>query len=390
MPTVEPEEGAEPLSLDTAKVVHIDREEVNRTQLEHFLHEIGFQHVSACDNLEQLADMLGTQTPDLVFIDVDGDPDAAYETIRGIRKSEVGDCPFAIVVALTKNPGFEVIQAALAAGADDMVVKPVTARALRERVVNQIENRKDFVATADYMGPDRRGDELGLTEDDPAAIEVPNPLRHAATGDETAAPSPERIKETLRSLSAQKFYHLSQKIVRIAGGQRDLLASDAGNGDYASAVEEITATLAEIDEIVGEQDFKSVSQVVASTREALAEIESSGGEAAARHFDLLCAHGGSIGVVLKESDETAGALVSALEKAVTVVKGGEGAADARAELEAASAEPEESSEPASDKSADSKRATAAPNLPGKIPFQIRLQAWWEGVDPAEIMTGAAR
>ncbi len=390
MSAVESEEGVKPLSLETAKIVLVDSEELNRTQLDYILREIGFQHVSACDNLGQLAILLGIETPDLLFIDVDAKPEASFEAIRGIRSSDVGDCPFAIIVALTKNPAIEVIQASLSAGSDDMVVKPVTARALRERVVNQIENRKDFVATEDYIGPDRRNEQRNLTEDDPAAIKVPNPLRHAATGDESAAPSPERIKETLRNLSAQKFYHLSQKIARIAGGQRDLLASDAADSSFASAVKEITATLAEIDQIVGEQDFKSVTQVVASTRQALAEIEACGGEAAARHFDLLCVHGGSIGVVLKESDESAGALVSALEKAVTVVKGGEDAAEARAEFKAATEQPDEESPPPEERVAPDTRNETDPALTGKIPFKLRLKAWWEGVDPAEIVTGTAR
>jgi hypothetical protein len=142
----------------------------------------------------------------------------------------------------------------------------VTARALRERVVNQIENRKEFIATDDYVGPDRRADERELTEDDPAAIEVPNSLRHAATGDESAALSEERVQETLRNLSVQKFFYLSQKVARVAGGQRDLLAGDADDGDCSAAVREIAETLAEIDQIIGEQDFRSVTQVVASTR----------------------------------------------------------------------------------------------------------------------------
>jgi DNA-binding response OmpR family regulator len=75
-----------------------------------------------------------------------------------------------VIVALTKRPALEVVRAALAAGSDDMVVKPVTARALRERVVNQIENRKEFIATDDYVGPDRRADDRELTDQDPAAI----------------------------------------------------------------------------------------------------------------------------------------------------------------------------------------------------------------------------
>ncbi len=389
-------DNAQPMTLDSAKVLHVDSRAASRSQLEQVLRGIGFEQIMACDDLDAFPDKFVEAAPDLLFVDIDGRPDWAFDTIRGIRNRKVGDCPFVVIVAQTEKPALEVVQAALAAGSDDMVVRPVTARALRERVVNQIQNRKEFIATADYVGPDRRADVRALTEDDPAAIEVPNSLRHAATGDESAAPSEERIQETLRNLSIQKFFHLSQKVARTSGGQRDLLAGGTDDGDSSVAAKEIAATLAEIDELIGEQDFKSVTQVVASTRQALAEIEACGDRVTARHFDLLNAHGGSIGVVLKESDESAGVLVGALEKAVIVVKGGERAADAKAGLDAvgeepAAAAPEVATQPAP-------AVSVAPDTPpagnhsgssAKIPFKVRFKAWWEGVDPNEIATDAS-
>ena len=396
MPAPAQTNNAQPMTLDSAKVLLVDTLAATRTQLEQVLRGIGFEQITACETLEEFPDKLVEAAPDLVFVGIDCGPDWTFDTIRGIRNREVGDCPFVVVVALTNNPSIEVVKAALTAGSDDMVIKPVTAKALRERVVNQIENRKEFIATDDYVGPDRRADNRALTEDDPAAIGVPNSLRHAATGDESAALSEERVQETLRSLSAQKFFHLSQKVAHIAAGQRDLLASDTDDGDCSAAVQEIAATLTDIDEIIGEQDFKSVTQVVASTRQALADIEACGGEVTARHFDLLCAHGGSIGVVLKESDESSGALVSALEKAVTVVKGGEGAAEAKAELEAGPSEPAAALPEAAPKHAQAgslapdSAAAEALEPPAKIPFKVRFKAWWDGVDPADMLAGTPK
>jgi DNA-binding response OmpR family regulator len=381
MPETVPTENAPPIALDTAKVLLVDSEAASRAQLDEVLRGIGFQDIVSCVSPDAFPDKLAEAKPDLLFVDVDGAPDWAFDTIRGIRNSDVDVSPFVVIVALTTKPALDVVQAALAAGFDDIVVKPVTARALRERVVNQIENRKEFIATDDYVGPDRRADERELTEDDIAAIEVPNSLRHAATGDESAALSEERIQETLRGLSVQKFFHLSQKVMRIAGDQRDNLVGDADDGDCSAAVREIAATLKEIDEIVGEQDFKSVTEVVASTRRALADIEACGDNVTARHFDLLHAHGGSVCVVLKESDESAGALVSALSKAVAVVKGDEGEeAEVKPEPDADGAAPGTSPTPAD-------TAEEAPAPPSRVSFKMRLKAWWKGIDPTQ--TGGA-
>ena len=380
-------DSAELISLERAKVVHVDSEAPNRALLEDTLRDIGFSKIASCDNLGQFIVILGIEKPDLVFVDIDAEPDKAFQAIRDIRKGEAGENAFIVTVALTQKPELEAVRAALNAGFDDMVVKPVTARALRQRVVNQIENRKEFIATDDYVGPDRRAENRELTEDDLASIKVPNSLRHAATGDESAAPSEERIRETLRNLSIQKFYHLSSKIGRVAGQQRDLLVSRAKSVDCGLAMQEISMALAEIDEIIGEQSFKSVAQVVASTRQALVEVKACSGQVTPRHLELLCAHGRSIGVVLQESDESAGVLVSALEKAVSVVKAnpcGPAAAkvDSRPEANAAA----RAGKPPS----PAPQPAPPPAEPLKAPLKTRLKAWWNGVDPESTEAGADR
>jgi CheY-like chemotaxis protein len=384
MSEAEPREGIKPVSLEAAKVVHVDHEAPNRTLLEDTLREIGFQHIATCDNLGQFVVVLGLENPDLVFVDIDAQPDIAYQTIRGIRDGEIGGDPFVVVVALTGRPGLESVEAALAAGADDMVVKPVSAPALRQRVVTQIDSRKEFIATDDYLGPDRRAEARDLDDGDLVSIVVPNALRFAATGDAAAAPNAERIQETLHNLSIQKFYHLSQKIARIAGQQRDLMARSKKVVDSAWAVHEVSAMLAEADLLIGKQDFQSVTQIVASAREALEGIRACGEQATSQHFDLLQAHGNAIGVVLKESSDSAGVLVSALENAVCTIKAEPGAPAAAPAASAAA--PEAPPEPLPAPGPEPEPEAADQDV--EVTVWVRLRAWWNGVDPQEIGTSA--
>ena len=380
MTVAQPQEGVKPVSLEAAKVVLVDREEPNRKLLDDTLREIGFRHIAACDTLGQFAVLLGIDNPDLVFVDIDAQPDTAYQTIRGIRDGEVGDDPFVVIVALTGRPDVESVQAALAAGADDMVVKPVSTLALRQRIVTQIDRRKEFIATDDYLGPDRRAEARDLDDADLVSIVVPNALRFAATGDAAAAPSPERIHETLHNLSIQKFYHLSQKIARIAGQQRDLMDRSKKVVDSAWAVQEVSDALGNIDVLIGEQDFQSVTQIVTSARQALADIRACGAKATPKHFDLLHAHGHSIGAVLKENADTAGVLVTALEKAVSVIAA-EPSAPAAAPA-ASAATPEAPSDALSASDPEPESDASGPG--GQASLKVRLRAWWNGVDPHEI------
>ncbi len=380
MSAAEPEEGVKPVSLEAAKVVHVDREAPNRTLLDKTLREIGFQHIAPCDTLGQFAVMLGIENPDLVFIDIDVQSDTAYQTIRGIRDGEIGEDPFVVVVALTGRPDVESVQAALDAGADDMVVKPVSTLALQQRIVTQIDGRKEFIATDDYLGPDRRAEARDLDDGDLVSIVVPNALRYAATGDASAAPSAERVQETLHNLSIQKFYHLSQKIARIAGKQRDLMERSKKVVDTAWAVQEVSGSLVAIDALVGKRDFQSVAQVVASARQALAVIRACGGKATPKQFDLLHAHGHSIGAVLKENAATAGVLVSALEEAVSAIKA---EPSASAAAPAASAVPVEASpEPLPALESESEPEADGSDAPASL--RVRLRAWWNGTDPGEV------
>ena len=376
MSVAEQEEDVKPVSLEAAKVVFVDRDEANRKLLDETLREIGFRHIAACDTLGQFSVLLGIENPDLVFLDIDARPDDSYQTIRGIRDGEVGEDPFVVIVAVTGRPDEESVEAALGAGADDMVVKPISALALQQRIVTQIDGRKEFIATDDYLGPDWRAEIRNLDAADVVSIVVPNALRFAATGDATAAPSAERIQETLQNLSIQKFYYLSQKVARIAGQQQDLMERSKKVVDTAWAVQEVSGALVEIDTLVGKQDFQSVIQIVASARQALADIQARGDKATPKQFELLYAHGNSIGVVLKENADTAGVLVSALEKAVSAIKAQPGAPVAAAVAPKAPTEPAPAPDPEPESEA------AGPDAPAS--FRTRLRAWWNGVDPQDV------
>ena len=149
--------------------------------------------------------------------------------------------------------------------------------------------------------------------------------------------------------------------------------------DSAWAVQEISEALVDIDTLIGQQDFQSVTQIVASARQALADIQACGDKATPKNFDLLHAHGVSIGAVLKENAETAGSLVSALERAVSVIGAEPGAPKA---ARAAAAAPKAPSQSTSMSSPEPDPGAAGAGTPAS--FKVRLRAWWDGVDPQEI------
>jgi hypothetical protein len=237
----------------------------------------------------------------------------------------------------------------------------VAGSALRSCLREQIEDRADFIATADYVGPDRRPEDRELTNEELVSLQVPNTLQQKATGEAGGTPIEARIAATLRSLGAQRAWHLARKIGRLADGARKALAAGADFPLLGECVEAMEQTLARIETLDDEFDLSGMREVVASTRAALATLSMAGSHAGARHFELLRVHSDSITLAMEQDESVKSVLVTELARAVAAVRGQQSGAD-------------------------------GPDADGDRPgysWKVRLRAWWDGVDLGEV-TAASR
>jgi DNA-binding response OmpR family regulator len=309
------------LKLEDAKVLVVDSQLHTRRLLKDALHMIGFRKMNDIRKVEELAGAVVSYEPDLIMIDIDEQRDFVCQSIKAIRNRKLGCNPFVAIVALTWQPEKQAIGEVLAAGTDDMVMKPVSPKILRDRVVNLIEHRKDFVVTSDYVGPDRRSGDRAPSENDLPTVAVPNSLRHATTKDESAAVNVDAVADTIRSLCAQKIFRLANHMGTIAA---DLHGQCLEKPDLPlpdSAMSNIGRMLLEIEEIISEHEFDSIMQISQSTRTILDGIVAAGGCPPARQVELLHLHGQAIAVTLKDSDQAGDALADALSEAALVVNG---------------------------------------------------------------------
>ena len=119
------------MSLDGALLIAVDDEPRNAALLEAILGRAGYRLRIATD-LAQARDLLATEAPDLVLLDrhlPDGD---GLELIREIRNSErLGRVPILLVSASVLPRD---VQAAVDAGADGFLAKPVRVKPLVDEV----------------------------------------------------------------------------------------------------------------------------------------------------------------------------------------------------------------------------------------------------------------
>ena len=131
--------------------------------------------------MKGVVEMLCAESIDLALVDMtmpDGD---AIELARKVRFSELGHNPFLPLMITTWRAEQGLIAAALAAGADDLLAKPISASQVAKRVSRIALERKPFIATGDYIGPVRAGmaQEAGASK----TFEAPNRLKSLALGE---------------------------------------------------------------------------------------------------------------------------------------------------------------------------------------------------------------
>ena len=136
----------------------------------------GFREIIDSDKLSVIREAVQDNKVDLLICDAmlpDGD---TCRLTHDIRHNKIGNNPFIVIITLIDEPDRELVMRIINSGSDDVVLKPVSASALIDRVKNLATNRKRFVVTSDYIGPNRRDDNSRGGEEIPE-IDVPNPVR---------------------------------------------------------------------------------------------------------------------------------------------------------------------------------------------------------------------
>jgi CheY-like chemotaxis protein len=111
--------------------------------------------VTAGDGEEAWSKFL-REKPDVVLTDAAMQPTDGFALTRRLRTvgtRELGTVPVIMVSAHSERSA---IERARDAGITDFICKPVSARAIYERLLDVINRPREFVETANFVGPDRR------------------------------------------------------------------------------------------------------------------------------------------------------------------------------------------------------------------------------------------
>ena len=161
------------------KILLADDESFMREIIANALTAGGYREIRTVSKLAQLQEVLASNYPDLLIINgeiADGD---AVEFVSQVRLFRVGRNPFVPVIMTSWNSDGPFVRRVVDGGVDVLMTKPFAAGQLFSRIDFLVSGRPPFVATATYVGPDRRKSNRIVEF---PQFDVPNTLRERIDG----------------------------------------------------------------------------------------------------------------------------------------------------------------------------------------------------------------
>jgi len=201
-----------------------------RDSIRGILQAHGFRNIETASSVTEIGKKLESPTLDLLISGCDFRDGDLFRLINKLRHSELGTNPFVAVIITTWNPAAELVQQVIDSGADDLLPMPLSTERLLSRIETLVKNRKPFVVTTDYVGPDRRS-----SSDRPSdipLIEAPNTLASKMAGEKDEIAILEAVERAVAEVNLHKLERHAAQISWLV--ERILPVMEGGGGEEAT------------------------------------------------------------------------------------------------------------------------------------------------------------
>ncbi len=144
------------IDFNRLRFVVIDDNAHMRRIVRTLLHGYGAREVHEAEDGASGLEAFTHHMPDIVITDWTMPIFDGLELIQMIRQPGANANPFVPIIMLTGHSEKRRVMAARDAGVTEFLVKPLSAKALYQRILNVVLNPRPFIKTATYFGPDRR------------------------------------------------------------------------------------------------------------------------------------------------------------------------------------------------------------------------------------------
>lgn len=120
------------------------------------LHSFGAREAYEAEDGATALEMYSHYMPDIVITDWAMPIFDGLELTQMIRQPEGMGNPYVPIIMLTGHSDKRRVMIARDAGVTEFLAKPISAKALYQRILNVVANPRPFIKTKTYFGPDRR------------------------------------------------------------------------------------------------------------------------------------------------------------------------------------------------------------------------------------------
>lgn len=271
------------------------------------LSSIGFKNIKIRKSLADVSEALQSEMPDLMVIGSESPEDDVNGIVHNTRHNKIGFNPFMTILTILTNPTTEIVGKAINSGVDDLLVVPLSRETLETKLDNQVEHRKPFVVTSQYIGPDRRlpgrisGGSLRIKP-----FHVPNSFRSRVDGTYSESKLKETIFETLKNVNVQRLdcygVQISWHITRIIAGYKRAAGDDL-DSDITRYVENLIEVGHDINDRIKGTEFEHVNYLCESLLAILGRIRKDKEKANPKDLELLPELGRAFKIALSSNED---------------------------------------------------------------------------------------
>lgn len=144
------------MRYDLLKILVVDDNPYMRVLLSEILRAVGITRIHEASDGAEALQMMRELPIDVVMTDLSMEPLDGIDFVRLLRNSPDSRNQTAPVIMITGHATVGRLREARDAGVSEFIAKPLSARAVIERLHQVLENPRPFVRGSDYFGPDRR------------------------------------------------------------------------------------------------------------------------------------------------------------------------------------------------------------------------------------------
>jgi DNA-binding response OmpR family regulator len=144
------------LNLRDVKTLIVDRDHFTASLVGQMLRGFGMEGPAILGTAAAARLYLKSAAPDLILVEAVLPDEPSHELIAWIRHATPEPLRFVPIIVLSGYTQLSAVRAARDAGAHFVVKKPVSPKALFERIAWVARSERPFLETESFAGPDRR------------------------------------------------------------------------------------------------------------------------------------------------------------------------------------------------------------------------------------------